>query len=138
MKTKIWLMAVLLLLAGLWDNVKAETVYSIEVTWAFSAPSDKTVFGYRLFKAGEPAITWEGGDISVGTVILALPENTQTSFTLAAIYADGTQSPLSPTYLFKPGSAVNPSITEMNLIASMMGKLMTPETKIKKGILMGG
>ncbi|KKP68250.1 MAG: hypothetical protein UR66_C0007G0057 [Candidatus Moranbacteria bacterium GW2011_GWE1_35_17] len=138
MKTKIWLMAVLLLLAGLWGNVRAETVYSIEVTWAYTAPSDKTVTGFRLFKAGEPAITWEGGNISVGTVILALPENTETPFTMLAIHADGTLSPMSPTYLFKPGSAVNPSIIEVNLIASMMGKLMTPETKIKKGSLMGG
>lgn len=84
----------------------AAVTRTLEIEFAFTSPDilDTQLLGYRLYKEGQQAC--ETSDPIVSTISCdILSEDGTFNFSLTAYYANGTESPQSPSFSFTIGSA---------------------------------
>lgn len=82
---------------------KADTVISIHAEWtAYTAPSELTTAGFRLYQQGVYVAQWNGpATVSGDAVITVASNSTETQdFTLTAVFTNGTESPHSSAFPF--------------------------------------
>lgn len=81
-------------------NLYAETVTrSIHIEWGYTPPSEPAVIGFKLYKEGVQSCQVMSADSSAMNCFVIFTK-TQTSFTLTALFSDGTESPHSAPFLF--------------------------------------
>jgi hypothetical protein len=117
------------------NEVKSFTVYDLTVEFGYTPPSEPAVYGFRLYLNGTSVVTWDNPTLFTRDLIISLPETTPSSFTLTAVFTDGTESPHSDPYLFTPESQSKP-VAPANFIriASIFGKYFNKDTdKIRRG-----
>ena len=72
---------------------------TIEVEWEYTAPTDLIVTGFKLYQEGLPTCEWSVPIVRIGTCEVILTTKI-TKYTLAALFNDGNESPMSDPYLF--------------------------------------
>ena len=71
---------------------------NITVDWWYEVPTDLTVSGFKLYQETLPACEWSIPTIRTGACSVVLIKRF-TSFTLSALFSDGTESPQSEPYV---------------------------------------
>jgi hypothetical protein len=81
--------------------LSAAELHTLDIEFAFSDPGDpeSQLLGYILYKEGDPVCETNDTDASMITCEL-LTEDGTFNFNLTAFYADGTESPPSPSFPF--------------------------------------
>lgn len=82
---------------------KADTVISIHAEWtAYTAPSELTTLGFRLYQQGVYVAQWNGATTVSGDAVVTVASNsTETQdFTLTAVFTNNTESPQSSPFSF--------------------------------------
>lgn len=81
--------------------LSAAELHTLDIQFAFSDPGDpeSQLLGYILYKEGDPVCETNDTDASMITCEL-LTEDGTFNFNLTAFYADGTESPPSPSFPF--------------------------------------
>jgi len=72
---------------------------SIHVTWGYTPPMDPAVTGYRLYQEGVPVCYGSGPTLQEMDCKVTLVKKV-TTYTLTAMFVDGTESPHSAPYAF--------------------------------------
>ena len=72
---------------------------SIKVEWGYTPPEDVTVTEYRLYQNGKKVCTFLPSTTNIGECTVNLTR-TASSFSLAAVFTDGIESPKSADYIF--------------------------------------
>ncbi len=88
--------------------LSAAELHTLDIEFAFSDPGDpeSQLLGYILYKEGEPVCETDDPNASMITCEL-LTEDGTFDFNLTAFYADGTESPPSPSFPFTISSIPN-------------------------------
>ena len=73
----------------------------LRVEWGYTPPVEPACTGFRLYQQGraDPVCTFAGGDLSASDCAATIDRRT-TAFTLAATFADNTESPHSAPFAF--------------------------------------
>ena len=98
---------VALLLGCLWiscaDAAESSVGWSrgLRVEWGYTPPVEPACTGFRLYQQGraDPVCTFAGGDLRASDCAATIDRRT-TAFTLAATFADNTESPHSAPFAF--------------------------------------
>ena len=69
------------------------------VEWGYTPPVEPAVSGFQLYQEGAKACQWAGAETRSGDCTLRIAKR-DTPFTLTALFADGTESPHSPPFVF--------------------------------------
>lgn len=101
----------LVLVSLLWYNLCFAAGFTVE--WGYTPPSAPAVSGYRLYKAGIKIADFPGATTTLGSVTAYTPINGD-SFTLTALFIDGTESPHSSPFIFT-STAKGPWIISITL-----------------------
>jgi hypothetical protein len=87
----------------LFTSVTSASAYICE--WGFTPPTAPAVTAYRLYKnkvkvVDFPGATTTQGEVKDGAIVYG------DSFTLTALFSDGTESPESSPYVWKEGPKI--------------------------------
>jgi len=92
-----------LILALLFPAIGQADTRSIHVEWGYTPPSEPDVTGFQLYQEGVKLddCFWPGASTDAGDCMVTFSLQ-NSSFTLTAAFADGTESPHSAPFMYNP------------------------------------